>query len=268
MKDCIIKGFRYTNSTGRNLLETYKEEYQKSLCDFLNKYKDNTESLYLDDVIEEWTELIPEFKGFINSIKKHQDEAFYYIRNRIITIEESQEINEQIEVENKRLSIINMGISINEKFKERELEEEKCIELLNNLLATGSKFLEFLKNRLKEIEDVKPENKNPFPLIFTGNDDKAYNVFMDFKKIITDYYPDYSFVFQKMKAKTEMLIEKRCRHKEFMDWLLENEYISKTVYNDFIERESFSTKYDRGMRATQYNRIKEKHFPINSDLSE
>lgn len=113
-----------------------------------------------------------------------------------------------------------------------------------------------------------PENKNPFPLIFTGSDDKAYNVFMDFKKIVTDYYPDYSFIFQKMKGKTEMLIEKRCRHKEFMEWLFENKYISETVYLDFIDKESFSTKYDRGMRPTQYNIIKEKYFPNNSDLSE
>lgn len=157
MKDCIIKNFRYTNSTGRNLFEAYKEEYHKSLSEFLIEYKDNTESLYLNYIIEEWTTLIPEFKEFINSIKKHQDETFYYIRNRIITTEESQEINKQIETENKHLSSLILGISINEELRKRELEEEKCIELLNKLLATGSKFLEFLKNRLKEIEGSKPQ---------------------------------------------------------------------------------------------------------------
>jgi hypothetical protein len=119
-----------------------------------------------------------------------------------------------------------------------------------------------------EIIKQESETNNPFPLIFTGNDDKAYNVFMDFKKNVTDYYRDYSFIFQKMIGKAEKLIQKRCRHKEFMDWLFVNKHISEKVYNDFTDKESFSTKYDRGMRVTQYNTIKEKYFPINSDLSE
>ena len=160
---------------------------------------------------------------------------------------------------------------------EEDENKEEILELFRNRINTTNRIKTFLEQRKQEFErELKitlptvpaTENKNPFPLIFTGNDDKAYNVFMDLKKNVTDYYPDYSFIFQKMKGKIEMLIEKRCRHKEFMDWLFENNHISETVYNDFKDKESFSTKYDRGMRTTQYNIIKEKYFPINSDLSE
>jgi hypothetical protein len=150
---------------------------------------------------------------------------------------------------------------------DKEYDEEYSFSALKKIMSKNQlgEVIDELEKKINPSTDPEPKNKNPFPLIFTGNDDKAYNVFMDFKKTITDYYPDYSFVFQKMIGKTEMLIEKKCKHREFMDWLFKNEHISQTVYNDFIDKESFSKKYDRGMRPTIYNHIKENHFPSNSD---
>jgi hypothetical protein len=114
-------------------------------------------------------------------------------------------------------------------------------------------------------QQPETENSNPYPKIFNGNDNKAFNIFNDFIKEVTDYYSDYSFIFQKMKHKSENLINSRCRHIEFMDWLLENKFISEMVYDDFKVKNTFTTKADRGMRPTRYYKIKERYFPILSD---
>ena len=121
-------------------------------------------------------------------------------------------------------------------------------------------LLEFIKlsGVIKESKVNSLEGKNRHPNIFTGNDNKAFNLFDDFTKEITDRYQDYSFIFQKMKD--ENLIIRRVMHKEFMEWLYSNKYINEGCYKIFLDKESFSKKYDRGMRSTRYYNIKNKYF--------
>jgi hypothetical protein len=127
--------------------------------------------------------------------------------------------------------------------------------------------LNIKKNRLPQPLEImtKTQSTNPFPEIFNGDDDRAFNVFKDFAIEVTDYYLDFSFIFQKMKGKKENLIKSNYRHKTFMKWLLENEFIKEKVYDDFLEKETFSTKADRGMRATRYYSIKNRHYPVITD---
>ena len=108
-------------------------------------------------------------------------------------------------------------------------------------------------------------NENPFPEIFIGIDNKAFSLFDDFAKEVTDSYLDFSFIFQQMKSKKENLISARYPHKLFMDWLFEKKYISETTYSDFKIKASFSTKADKGMRLTRYYNLKKRYFSEISD---
>jgi hypothetical protein len=154
------------------------------------------------------------------------------------------------------------GYILSQLEKERKKLSRKRQGYLN-----GIEDLITRKNRLPQSVQraTKIQSTNPFPEIFNGDDDRAFNVFKDFAIEVTDYYLDFSFIFQKMKGKKENLIKSNYRHKTFMKWLLENEFIKEKVYDDFLEKETFSTKADRGMRATRYYSIKNRHYPVITD---
>ncbi|MBG6109344.1 uncharacterized protein YbaR (Trm112 family) [Flavobacterium sp. CG_9.10] len=147
-----------------------------------------------------------------------------------------------------------------------EVERKKLSRKRQGYL-NGIEDLIIRKNRLPQPAQkvTTAQNTNPFPEIFNGDDDKAFNVFNDFAIEVTDYYLDYSFIFQKMKSKEENLIKSNYRHKSFMNWLLENKFITEKTHNDFFDKETFSSKADKGMRPTRYYSIKNRHFPTVTD---
>ncbi|WP_269234414.1 hypothetical protein [Flavobacterium flavigenum] len=161
---------------------------------------------------------------------------------------------------NYRASFCFFGVEKNDigsNFLQNKFSYNCKNEILVNFCV---QLLEFIKlcGVIGEIDANSVEEKNYHPDIFSGNDNKAFNLFNDFAKEVTDCYPDYSFIFQKMRG--ENLINKRVRHKEFMEWLFNNEFINNVYYEEFIDKESFSKKYDRGMRTTRYYMIKNKYF--------
>ncbi|MFB9078415.1 hypothetical protein ACFFLS_16070 [Flavobacterium procerum] len=161
---------------------------------------------------------------------------------------------------NYRASFCFFGIEKNEigpTFLQNNFSYNCKNETLVNFCV---QLLEFIKlsGVIPESTVNSIEEKNRHPNIFNGNDNKAFNLFDDFTKEITDNYQDYSFIFQKMKS--ENLISKRVMHKEFMEWLFNNKYINENCYQKFLDKESFSKKYDRGMRPTRYYNIKNKFF--------
>jgi hypothetical protein len=166
-------------------------------------------------------------------------------------------------------------------------EFKKWLLALENLqYELGGKSFKKIKKHIKNIIDYLPEatevlspetgpelsegiSPNPFPSIFNGTDSKAFNVFDDFaKEIITDDFLDFSFIFQKMRKKPENLINCHIPHLLFMDWLFDNEYITNSVYDNFKDKASFSSKADTGNRSTRYYFIKDRHFPTDSEISE
>ncbi len=138
------------------------------------------------------------------------------------------------------------------------------------LQLSFTKIMDYLRDLRSNLTAPKPENSsiensNPFPKIFNCEDDRAYRLFMEFKTLITDPYLDYSFIFHKMKSRAENLIDERVRHKDFMVWLRGENLISQKTFAEFDIKASFSTKADRGQRATKYYVIKERYFPSSSD---
>jgi hypothetical protein len=115
-----------------------------------------------------------------------------------------------------------------------------------------------------EIEGFE-DNKNPFSDIFNGDDNKAYKIFKDLADDVIDCYLDYSFIFQQMIGKSENLIRKRYPHKFFMEWMLNNEFISNNCYTKLFEMGSFSKKANSPARLARYYSIKKRHIPANSD---
>tara|TARA_R110002124_G_scaffold200960_2_gene367530 strand:- start:3970 stop:4680 length:711 start_codon:yes stop_codon:yes gene_type:complete len=225
----------------------YKEKfYELRVNNFLKKSTDNDEEQFIESELIIFNDCY--FSGKVETYQKE------YLTNEMLTY--PYYINHNLLRENLNTKVYNDVVSVHQGFyKIINFDSEKS----KQFTRTFSKIIEFLENK------KTAEIKNPFPTIFIGNDNRAFNVFNDFSNDITDSYQDYSFIFQKMKSKTENLIKNRCSHKEFMNWLFENKYITKSIYDDFIVEKSFSTKYDRGMRQTRYYTIKERHFPIDSD---
>ncbi|MFE3846620.1 hypothetical protein ACFX5D_01390 [Flavobacterium sp. LB3P45] len=225
----------------------YKEKfYELRVNDFLKKSTDNDEEQFIESELIIFNDCY--FSGKVETYQKelltNEMSAYpYYINRNLLR-------------ENLNIKVYNDVVSFHQGFHKIIIFDS---EKSKQFTRTFSKIIEFLENK------KTAEIKNPFPAIFIGNDNRAFNVFNDFSNDITDPYRDYSFIFQKMKSETENLIKSKCSHKEFINWLFENKYIKKFIYDDFIVKESFSTKYDRGMRPTRYYTIKKRHFPIDSD---
>lgn len=127
--------------------------------------------------------------------------------------------------------------------------------------------------RKLEIDEKKTgtpssENKNPFPLIFTGDDTKSFTLFDTFtKQHLIDKYIDFSFIFQQMKYNGYI---SDVKHVKFMNWLKENQYITDKEYSYFIEQNSFRSlkKCAFGTRVDLYLKLEEDIIQSDSDLSE
>jgi len=138
-----------------------------------------------------------------------------------------------------------------------------CVQLLEFIKLTGvlldknTKIIEIDKN-------IKSESKNPFPLIFTGDNDKTFVLFEKFVTThIIDKYTDFSFIFQQMKHNGYI---SDIKHLKFMKWLNENNYISEKEYEGFKEKNTFKSlnKCSFGTRLNLYLKLKEEIIS-NSD---
>src|SRR5690606_5138964 len=83
---------------------------------------------------------------------------------------------------------------------------------------------------IKEPQSKVKEIQNPYSEIFKGDDNINFLIFKNYsEKYIIDFYADYSFLFQKMKSKTENRLH-NVKHLDFMIWLKNHNYISEKVY--------------------------------------
>lgn len=120
-------------------------------------------------------------------------------------------------------------------------------------------FKEFIKIEAQETKEAEAISnfiieKNPFPDVFTGIDNKNYLIFKSFtEKYIIDRYNDFSFIIQKMKQEKRIT---RITHFELMQWLRENNFISEKTYDDFTKKGTFTTHaLKKAERLNSYNLI-------------
>ncbi|WP_281634599.1 hypothetical protein [Flavobacterium luteolum] len=236
---------------------SYKSEYTSRLENSNNKL------LLLNELANIYNLSIAIYNFYVDNLRNHPDkkEIFKGEDARQQIIDSTGYYN----FINYRASFCFFGVEkseIGSTFLQNDFSYNFKNETLVNFCV---QLLEFIKlsGVIAEGKVNLLEEKNHHPDIFTGNDNKAFNLFDEFAKEVTDYYQDYSFIFQKMKD--ENLIGKRVMHKEFMEWLFNNKYINEGCYQLFLDKESFSKKYDRGMRPTRYYNIRNKFFLDNSD---
>jgi len=109
------------------------------------------------------------------------------------------------------------------------------------------------------------ENKNPFPRIFTGDNNKTFTLFEAFtNNHIIDKYIDFSFIFQQMKHNGYIL---DIKHLKFMEWLNKNNYLTEKEYEDFKVKNSFRSlsKCAVGTRLNLYYKLQEDIITSSSD---
>lgn len=123
----------------------------------------------------------------------------------------------------------------------------------NNLLFEPL-FKQYYEKRYTTQETAK-ESQNPYSEIFKGDDNINFLIFKNYsERYIIDFYADYSFLFQKMKSITENRLH-NVKHLDFMIWLKNHNYISEKVYDSFISKGTFSTKYNSAQRENNYYNV-------------
>ncbi len=104
-------------------------------------------------------------------------------------------------------------------------------------------------NKEKQSQDLEA---NPFPEIFK---DDTYFKFKEYTdKHIVEPYVDFSYLFQRMLD--EKLIHRK-KHKEYIEWLFENEFISEKKRDKFLDLRGFRSlnKSREDNRVNNFNNI-------------
>lgn len=139
----------------------------------------------------------------------------------------------------------------------------------NNYKELIELFLDKVEFGTTRPTDTAPKNsQNPYPLIFTGIDNKTFSLFEAFtKQHILEPYIDFSFIFQQMKFNGYIL---DIKHLKFMQWLHENNYLNDKEYSAFKIEKSFRSlkKCAFGTRVNLYLQLQNNIIISSSDLSE
>lgn len=199
----------------------------------------------------------------MNELRKKRAEMRKYLTNSGME-EDLNIIDAKIDNRIKNLQIIDLpGLSLSRESilkkpiqnsiysinKEHKNIEDEIVEMI-----TDTTFL----NSEKFIKEVEQLPTNPFPSIFKGFDNGAYNIFKSYvEDYIVEPYIDFSFIFQQLKSDNLLHSSK---HKSFMEWLYSNQYVSEKVYSELMEHGHFRSlsKCYSLQRFNNYRLIKEK----------
>ena len=153
------------------------------------------------------------------------DEVFKFLKKQsaIFHINKIAElpINEQ---ENAYKKAINETTLFHYAKDSKEFKKELKLlkSLKKNIVPNGS-----------QVEKTSINTKLEHPFIVPN----AKELFLEYiSKYIVEPYVDYSYLFQRLLC--EKFIT-RLTHIQFMDWLAENNYISKKIQDNFIEKRAF-----------------------------
>jgi|SRR5690606_9885616 len=141
----------------------------------------------------------------------------------------------------------------------RSFLNQKHVQL-RNVSGISKNYLQYKLKHFESIYKIKIDKtqdvnkvKNLHEDIFKGDDNTNFLIFKTYsEKYIIDFYADFSFIFQRMIKEDRL---HKIKHFDFMNWLKTSGYISEKVYDDFIKKGTFSTKYNSAQRENNYNNI-------------
>ena len=158
------------------------------------------------------------------------------------------ELTEHLTEDQKKEFYLRM---MEESMKEAEETES---QLFDELLAMAKD-----PDYVPGLDSEEPQQKiikNPFPKIFVGVDNANYELFRSFvDNHIIDPYLDFSFIFGQMKKENKL---HRIYSADFMSWLRERDFISSSVFDNFMSKGQFSSigKTANGHRLNNYFNLK------------
>lgn len=226
-------------------ISSFKNNYEIELREFIRKNGGGKLEIdFLEDQIEF-------YNSEINRISLITDED---IRNSI-----RPDIQEMIEFKKLNVDEKNDWINFEVEIRRGWINDK--------LISCNFRIIEYeiLLNRYypkQEKEECKTTEKddlnNSQSRIFKDyNTLKLFELYID--KHIIEPYVDYSYLFQRLLKKK--LIH-RIRQQTFMKWLKEEKYITESIYDKFLQNESFRTlkKSYSKHRENNFNNI----FKVNT----
>lgn len=242
----------------------YKKEYTSRL------EKSKNTSLVINELKNIYNTCVGLYNYYLNNLYNHPDKKDFFV---------GPNAQQQIINSTGHYNFINYEIRFH--FFEVEHNSEAMNTINSNLFKNCFRYkcknetlvnfcvqlIEFIKlseilNEEKKIPisnktQSETDNKNPFPQIFTGENDKTFTLFQEFtKNHIINKYIDFSFIFQQMKYQEYVL---DIKHLNFMEWLHQNKHINEKEYNNFKIEKSFRSlkKCASGSRLNLYLKLKE-----------
>lgn len=248
-------------------ISDYKREYTSRL------EQSNNTSLVINELKNIYHQSVELYNFFVNNLLNHPNKKDFFV---------GEDAEHQITNSTGYYHFINYKVSfcffeveqsseimsnINSKFFKNGFRY-KCKN--ENLINFCTQLLDFIKlSDVFNYSQTTTRNldirQNPFPLIFTGTNNKTFSLFETFtKQHILDKYIDFSFIFQQMKFNGYI---SDIKHLKFMEWLNENNYITEKEYSDFKIEKSFRSlkKCAFGTRVDLYLKLQKEIIQSNSD---
>jgi hypothetical protein len=202
-------------------------------------------------------------------------DGFYKEVDALLKFQKDFESKNKIDFEIEFIKLHNFLLDYSDKLNKlpRNILENLELQIqfvfieYNTLTQIKRKKLQFEYLRLKEVKLnieklIKEEgnNKNTFQDVFEGIDDSAFKLFKKFiNRHYLDPYTDFSFIFQYMKKDGYI---GDLKHKVFIKWLYENNYIKEKDFQKFMEKSGFRaySKLNDSSRLNTYLEIKKSLF--------
>lgn len=257
----IIKNWK--NTRNKNLLNKPLEIFTKGWLIPFNKHLANlmNKTVYLTELVVKWRE---------NKINEPPND-FHLLTDRDLCFLKSLPEAIRLNYDNDPYLAFEMkeyfvnGLSLMLDFLERrcffDIRQTPIFYKINNFHKEIENSINnesvklFVENKKTNNDDAKGTGdlNNPFPHIFIKTE--TYNNFKTYKeRHIIDRYTDYSYLFQRMKFKKLLHYTK---HIDFMNWLYEENFISKNALNEFTEHNNFKSldKSYSVQRENNFNKI-------------
>ncbi len=191
-------------------------------------------------------------KTFKSIIQRDIPEFKFQVKDRVVIVNTDELLN-FIRTESRNTFLNQLDRKNN--YEEKIYQIENLISVLARIdYQNGTSCFDKEKSNLSYLKqnitrNIQTENIYPFKII------GAKENFLKYKNLhIIDVYKDYSFLYNMMLNKS--LIEK-IGHKQFINWLYENDYIKVKDYEVLISKEQLiSLKNSRSeQRLNNFNNI-------------
>lgn len=226
----------FVNSRERKEIGTELEtvrlliEFQSKCKSLHNEIKEKVKNNCTDDEIKEWC-----LKHNYNNCKEsdilENVNFVYYFKHNISFGNDFFR------------AMQNEGLVFNSFFPMKFLEEK--LLFLEQIEFNKIQREKYFKNQ----EDLNKYDTYIF------NTKESFELFMLFtERYVVDSYKDFSFIYHKMLSDNFIF---RMKHNDFIDWLLENNFINSTDRQSLQWNEGLSKKFSSYTRLAYYQKIKD-----------